>query len=189
MSANELEVLRQENAALRLRLAALEAQLAFLGNHRTLAAGLTGEVLISQHVDGTTTAYAAGHDVRSANGQTIEVKKSRLTEPAKGYASRRWQWQKVFGQSGGKQYDYLLLVGDVDERFRQHYRNDGAPFVFFAIPFSDVGPLTTSGVSGSRAIMLSSNPTGLRSEASRRMFDSYQVSPSDLTQRFGLRVD
>lgn len=72
----EVEILRRENLLLKERLAALEAQLSFLANHRTLAADLAGEVLVSQHVDGALTAYAAGHDVVTATGQRIEVKKA-----------------------------------------------------------------------------------------------------------------
>jgi hypothetical protein len=56
----------------------------------------------------------------------------------------------------GKEYDYLVLVGEKDNRFPGQYL-DTAPYVCFLIPRMDVGGVMFKGTSIGGIIQLTSN--------------------------------
>ncbi|MEX2643262.1 MAG: hypothetical protein WD270_07405 [Acetobacterales bacterium] len=175
-----------KNAELQKRIAELEEKLNFLINHRTLTAGISGELIVSELVNGIVTAYATAHDIVDRSGRTIEVKYSRLNRPSTLAVTTRWAWAKVFGESGRKAYDFLLLVGDPDERWRSHYKDPNSPFIFFCIPREAVDALTMSSNAGrSRAIQLTTNPLKARSRAAK-LFAEYQVTRDELQSIFGV---
>jgi hypothetical protein len=175
-----LERLRAENLALRAQIEHLEAQLRFLSQHRTLAAGIRGEEIIAKLVAGQLTPHTAGHDVDSNSGK-IEVKYANLS--AVGPTTKRWQWQKIFGQAGSKDYDHLLLVGQADERFTSAYRDPRSPYVLFLVPYAEIYPLTVSG--SPRGIIVNSNPNSARGAAAI-LFSKYQRLVEEIEQTFNL---
>jgi hypothetical protein len=181
-----LDELERENAELRKAVLLLQQRLAFFTNHKTIAAGISGETLISRLADGVVTSYAESYDVVDASGRRIEVKYSGLNTPTKQSPTKRWAWAKIFGEGGAKEFDYLILVGERDERWAEHYKDPTNPFVLFSIPFSEVSQLTM-GMSGGRhrAIQLTSNPLKARSAAAA-MFKRYQVTSAELSAMFGL---
>ena len=186
-NAAKIYDLLQENADLRLRIAGLQAQLRFLGQYKSLAAGIRGELLISNAVDGVLTVHTAPTDVLAPDGTRIEVKYAKKTSPdgGKDNTHLRWQWQKVFGETGMKKYDYLILIGEIDGRYNARYLDTESPFVMFCLSPSDVRSVMTKGTRGANGINLSCNPANQRSLASR-LFRDCQITSSELTARFGL---
>ena len=176
----EPDDLISENAALRERVAYLEAQLRFLSQHERLAAGIRGEEIIARIVAGELTGHTTGHDIDAA-GVKIEVKYANLSPV--GPTTKRWQWQKIFGQTGAKEYDFLLLVGQADRRFTASYRDPSSPYVLFLLPYGEVMPLTVKG--NPRGIIVNSNPLSARGIAAE-LFRRYQTTIEGLEARFRL---
>jgi hypothetical protein len=176
-----------ENAALQARIKELESQLQFLTSHRTLATGISGETLVSKIIDGNVTSYAAPFDILDKSGQRIEVKYAKLNSTAGGTKTKRWAWGKIFGEGGVKDFDFLLLIGEKDQRWASFYKDKVSPFVFFCIPKEKIFALTMPMNGGRyRAIQLTSNPETARRSKGAALFDEFQITESDLVERFGL---
>lgn len=138
------EQLVLENEILKKQVFELKKELEFLKLHPVFAQGLKGERLIAEMTGGTLTDFSASHDVETPNGSKIEVKFSKLNSPSNS-RTRRWNWSKPLGwKDKGKDFDYLLLVGDKDHRFESQYP-DSSPYVFFLIPRAYVEELMSSG--------------------------------------------
>src|SRR2546423_13713289 len=184
-----MDTLEAENEALRERVVELERKVQFLETHSLLAQGIRGEVLISDVVNGKITTYAAAHDVKTVSGTRLEVKRAGLSSPVKRTSTKRWQWAKIFGESGKKEFDFLILVGDADSRYQNLYRDPGSPYVIFCVPRTELFALTAPGQRKEyRAILLGSNPLVKKPE-SRILFEQYQTTVAKLSDRFGnLRV-
>jgi hypothetical protein len=144
--------------------------------------------LIASVIRGAVTAAGCAHDMVCVDaGLRIEIKLSQLNVAIRGRGTQRWAWTKVFGESGNKKYDRLVLVGVADERFRTQYRDPRVPYVFFDIPFPRVGALCVPVQSGRyKAIFLTTNPASIRSFRSKTLFSDYQTTYSELV-RYGLR--
>lgn len=184
-----LAELINENAALRERVRALQEQVSFLTTHKALAAGFAGETLISTLVQGSMTAYAASYDVSTNSGSKIEVKYARINQKYKYKPDyKRWAWGKIFGESGAKNFDYLCLVGERDERYSSMYKDPASPYVIFFVPFEEVADLTMAMNGGRyRAIQIPTNPRMAdRNQTARRLFQQYQTSTEEMQIRFGL---
>lgn len=180
----DIAALEIENRKLRETIASLSERLSFLETHRTLAAGLRGETLISDLVNGKITAYATPHDIEvTATGQVIEVKLAKLNKPVRTSTTHRWAWSKVFGESGRKKYDHLLLVGEADLKYREQYRDQGSPYVLFLVPYADVKALSVK-TGRNESIILTTNPRKAKSVAAP-LFSRFQVSREEL-RVFGL---
>ncbi len=102
-----------------------------------MAAGIAGETLVCDLVGGELTSYATGFDITAAKIK-IEVKYSRLGSPVKGSKTLRWSWSKPLGwKDKGKTYDFLVLIGEKDDRFPNQYL-DTSRYVCFLIPRKEV---------------------------------------------------
>jgi len=186
--------LELENRNLKQKIADLEVQLTRLGKellqyrtHELLATGMRGEMLVSKLVNGRITAYAIGHDIKTADGTLLEVKRSKLHLWDKRSGSTKWQWAKLLGESGKKKYDYAILVGDADPRYAKSYKDPDSSWVIFCVPFERLNEVTTPGQRVDyRHIQISTNPIGTRRILTRTLFEQYQVSMRDLGERFGL---
>jgi hypothetical protein len=183
---DEVERLRAENAALSSRVVALESQLSFLSQHRTLAAGLAGEQLISGFIGGSRTVHTASVDIIMDDGRKIEVKFAKLSYPAPRSPSNpsRWQWGKIFGEKNKKDFDYIILVGDADPRFATEYKDPAAPFVIFFLNYEQAMEMVTAHTAGAKGILLGTNPLATAQKA-RRFFDVFQVTAEELGQLIG----
>ena len=173
--------LESEIAKLRAENSALSERIEFLSQHAALARGMAGERLIAKVTGGRTTKHTAAFDVETNQGASIEVKAGTLSSPKHGSAGTRWQWNKIFGQTGNKKYDYLLLVGLADDRWRSQYRDPTSPYTLFLIPFELVDQLTVK--MNPRGILLSTNPSRV-GERSSRLFDEYQITIREIEDRF-----
>lgn len=178
--------LQAENQRLRKRVELLESQLLFLGQHRTLAEGIRGETLISALVNGKLTVHTASVDVVTDSGTKIEVKMGKLTypKPASQSAPSRWQWGKVFGEKNNKDFDFLLLVGEADPRYRDFYKDPAAPYVMFMLNRLDAERLSTVHTRGARGMLLLTNPRSTGKKAGE-IFSKFQITASQLTERLG----
>lgn len=124
----------------------LREELEYLKTHPTIAAGLRGERLVLSQLGGRLTEYAASYDLELSNGTRIEIKYSRLNTPELNAPdTHRWSWSKVLGfRDKGKDYAYLLLIGEKDKRHKEQYLGD-APYVYFLIPRDRVSEIVVKG--------------------------------------------
>lgn len=121
--------------------AQLRREVEFFRRTPTLAQGLKGETLIANLTGGVRTGYKDPHDVTVKNGDRLEVKYSHVNVPNSS-KTKRWNWHSVLGSAHDKEYEYLVLVGEKDPRYRDQYP-DGLAFVFFLVPRSDVDHIKT----------------------------------------------
>lgn len=120
-------------------------------------------------------SYASQHDITLKDGTRVEVKFSKLNTPNLKTSTKRWNWSKPFGwKDKGKEYDFLLLIGEKDQRFKE-YDIDDSPYVFFLIPYNKIREITTSGAAIGSNVQLVSSFVNLRSEKSLAI-RKYQVS-------------
>lgn len=187
--ALEFIALQKENAELRLEVEQLRARLNYLGQYRTLAAGLHGEELVSKLVGGIRTAHTASVDIITDDDIRIEVKLGKLTYPKPTSAANpaRWQWGKVLGEKNTKDFDYLVLVGESDPRFSAAYREQNAPYILFLLERNTVQRVSVRHTNGARGILLLTNPltSGIKA---REFFNDFQITASELAARFGTLV-
>lgn len=172
MSPEEkIDALEAEVKALRVRIRELEEH-----------AGSSAERWVAALVGGTRTTGLASFDITSGDGVRFEVKFSRLNIPSKSSNSRRWSWGHPLGTSGGKTFDRLILVGEVDDRFKQLYADPSSPYVLFDIPFSGVVEVMRK----DPLIQITTNPKRNISpeRAASLLFGRYEVSPSELSCRY-----
>lgn len=181
----ELAKLSRENLTLREENSRLLKKIEILEKHPTLAKGIAGETLVVKLLGGELTNKNANHDIYlERNGVRIEVKYSNLNLAVDYSTTQRWAWSKIFGESGKKEYDRLILVGDTDPRWRERYLEPESPYVIFDIPLAEAMPLTT--LTGRyRSIQLSTNPKKARSAAAP-MFSRYQVALAHLAERYAI---
>lgn len=172
----ELQTLLEENRLLR-------EQLDFLTGAPDIRAGIKGETLISQAVGGIVTIHSEAHDVTAASGTRIEIKYSRLNRPSLRSASMRWSWNYPLGLKQKKTYDRLVLVGDADGRYREHYVDPASPFVIFDVPMVAVRSL----IQADNHLSITTNPLRGGNGTRRTLFEDYQVSLGELTTRYGIR--
>ena len=88
-----------------------------LTKHPTFSKGLVGEHLVSMAVIGKITGHTEGHDVATKTAK-IEVKFASPNRTRRNSKANRWAWAKVLGQSGSKNFDYLVLLADWDPQTR-----------------------------------------------------------------------
>ena len=183
-ASKEIDNLRNENAALQEENRILKDRISFLEGHPTLSEGLRGKRLIHNIIGGMLTAHTESHDLELDTGELLKIKMANLNVAVKGYSTKRWAWGKIFGTSGAKNFDFIILVGHTDERFREHYLDPSSPYVFFLVPYDEIGPMTTK-AGNWESIFLTTNPVQQKSKSSR-LFNEYQVTIDHLHKRFGL---
>lgn len=148
-----MKVVRSEKAISRLREENmhLRQENEFLKSYPTLVTGIKGETLIAKLTGGYLTEYATKHDVTLKNQVKIEVKYSNhreITNSNQRPKPHRWAWNKPEGHHNrGKDYDFLLLVGNKDYRFTEDYL-DSSPFIYILIPVAVVKKINSKTVRG-----------------------------------------
>jgi len=181
-SDTERRSLLQRVASLEEENALLKRRIGFLEGMPVLVQGIKGETIISQLIGGTMTPHIAPHDVDGPGGTQIEVKFSRLTTPVPGCRTRRWNWCYPLGARHTKSYDRLILVGEADPRFAEHYMEPESPYVLFDVPLADVPALLLK----ENMIQITTDPTNRRAGRRRVLFEKYQVTAAILADRYGL---
>ncbi|PKO87453.1 MAG: hypothetical protein CVU18_10640 [Betaproteobacteria bacterium HGW-Betaproteobacteria-12] len=174
-NTNEGLVLKQRLVDLELENARLKEELEFLKTHPSIAQGIKGETLIATLVDGRLTAYSQSYDIATADGLRIEVKYSKLNQPMKSSPTRRWNWSKPLGWlDKGKDYHFLLLVGEKDPRYLLNYP-DQTPYVYFLVPIQDVLSVMDKGKSVGGMVQITTNLYKLDKKRNRPKLLDFQV--------------
>lgn len=160
----------EEVARLCERIRALEREVEFLRNHPTLAQGLKGERLICELTGSIATQLNASFDLTSKIGLKIEVKLSKLHTPVKAAPNtKRWTWTKPMGWlDRGKDYDYLILLGEKDFRYQEQYLDD-SPYIAFVVPLKEVPTVCSVGRTIGANVNLTTNLKTVNSEAGRTL--------------------
>ena len=177
----KLELLERENLALKKANAELKAELDFLKNNPGIQAGIMGEMLVCDLLKAELTPYAESFDI-TAGKCKIEVKYSRLGVPDRRSPTRRWSWGKPLGfRDKGKDFDYLLLIGDKDHRFPEQYP-DATPYVWFLIPRQEVAPLMFKGGTIGGIIQLTTKFKAVSNQKSKMLL-KYLVRQEEILAR------
>lgn len=172
----DVVALKQRIAELELENARLKGELDFLKVHPTIAQGIKGETLIAQLVGGSVTSYSESYDVCTSTGVRIEVKYSKLNQPMKVAPTRRWNWSKPLGWlDNGKDYHYLLLIGEKDSRYFDQYP-DTTPYVYFLVPIQYVPEVMDKGKSVGGMVQITTNLAKLQKKVNRPRLLDFQVS-------------
>jgi hypothetical protein len=185
-----MDQLKRERDRLDERCHVLSSEIEFLRTHRTLRDAIAGEKIISKLVGGKRTANGSPHDIEKGDIR-LEVKFSNLnntSSPSGNYT--RWAWGKIFGEGGNKHYEYLILVGVKDQRWKQHYKDRISPYVYFCVPHGEVEGLTQPmNSSRYRAIQLPSNPRAVRRSRAARLYLDFEMSYEELETMFRLSYE
>lgn len=153
----ECIALRQHIIELELENARMMSELEFLRTHSSMVQGIKGETLVAQLIDGRLTSFSESYDVTTSTGLRIEVKYSKLNRPMKNSPTRRWNWSKPLGWlDKGKDYHYLLLIGEKDQRYLADYL-DSTPYVYFLVPMKDVPDVMDQGRSVGGMVQITTN--------------------------------
>lgn len=173
---SDVLALQQRIAELESENAKLKKEVDFLKLHPSIAQGIKGETLVVQLTGGTITSYAESYDVRTCEGLRVEVKFSKLNQPMKIAPTLRWNWSKPLGWlDKGKDYHYLLLIGEKDPRYLEQYP-DGTPYVYFLVPIQDVPFVMNKGAAIGGVIQITTNLAKLQNKVNRPKLLGFQVS-------------
>jgi hypothetical protein len=177
-----------------LRIKALEAEnsllrdeLDFLKKHPKIIKGIKGELLTIQLTNGKLSNKGAGHDIDiSIHNIKLEIKYSSLLSG--GGSSRnvkRWVWTKLFGESGKKEFDRLILIGDIDQEFLTAYKDYSSPYIFFDLSYMEAVDFVNGVKSGSSSMIhLTTNPHTVRSARAKKLYCNYQTSIKEISARY-----
>ena len=148
-------------------------------DHFSPAGGFSAEAFVASIVGGQVTSHTEQADVKLPSGLCLEVKYSRLNRPNPVSPTLRWSWAHVFGNSGNKKYESLILVGKQDSRFVDAYKDPLSPYVIFDVPYSAVSSLARNGL-----IAATTKPTW-NSTTRGLLFSKFEVSRRELADRYG----
>lgn len=181
---SEITLLRRINEELLEENAYLRGKVDFYEKHPWVITGLKGETIIANLVSGCKTAYTCSHDIETASSHIrIEVKLANLNIANKGRETKRWTWIRPLGRTGNKKYERLLLLGESDIRFKQYYKDNNSPFVIFDVPFTEIPPLVSKAENVGQ-IILTTNPSKVKSLRGKLLYEKYQITRKELEERY-----
>ena len=196
--------LRKENDRLKKKIARLKAEIECLkGDHKRLkkhgAANIGGgsEKFIHNLIGGEPMPSGWSYDLKVGR-KRLEIKGSTLhklhnahyAKVGKPNPTNRWNWKHILGGGGNKEYDNLILVGQVDPRHRKHYKDKESPkspYVIFDVPRRSVeGMVNEKGDGVDVSIGLTSNPAKLHkgNKKSKRLWSEFEVTRAELIKRY-----
>jgi hypothetical protein len=169
----ELEALQTRIDQLEAKCQTLELKLREATSHKTVFAGVKGELLIAGLSGGVVVSGNRAFDV-VAGTTKFEVKYAALSKPIRNSEFTRWQWAKLLGEKNSKTYDYLVLIGEKDARYNEKYKFVEEEFCYFMVPIKDVPLICGKGTRGSMNLLLSANPD-TKSESKQEIWQRYVV--------------
>lgn len=176
---------RDEVLSLRKRVLVLEKENETLRKH--CSRWRLAEEAVAKITGGEITAYGLPYDVVLKNGVRLEVKHSPLCRQTR-TSTVRWNWSYPLGrQNKGKDYDYLILVGDKDPDHEYYRKDPSCPcpnFVFFIVPHSKVSACKGRG----DAIGLNTNFNTIRSSNRTSKELCEKLKPWRDLEKLGLRA-
>ena len=182
MKTDSQELLQERILELEAENVVLRERIDFLEGVPFLRAGMHGETLISQLVNGKMTIHSAPHDIVVPDGRKLEVKFSRLNIPMKIFSSKRWSWNHPLGMTRAKDFDRLLLIGEADPRFCSLYRDPSSPYVIFDVPYSRVAAINQK----YNHISITTSPTRAGTGKRTLLFREFQTTIKELERRYGI---
>ena len=180
-------LLREENEALKKKLESLRNKLRDLTNERAHnlrhagnTTGKSAEKYLARLLNANARPPTSGYDLM-ANGQRLEVKGSGLLANGNRYGFTKWAWRRLFGGSGSKCYDRLILCGVSNQEFRKHYRDPKSPYVFFDLSSEVAGKLPNALDGGQ--VSIGTDPHCASSPHRQRIW-KHQVTRKELIKRY-----
>jgi len=152
------------------------------------ATGFRGERFVRRLLKGSIpTIRGSAHDLKVA-GKLLEIKTAECRNAIKGReggtVTKRWTWHRPLGTSGENHYHYLVLVGDIDSRYRRLYRDQDSPatgVVMFLVPRNRVKSIMRK--SGAPIIQLTTDPRSQRSKGGKDIWH-YEKTRKELKSKF-----
>jgi hypothetical protein len=179
---NEVTELRRRIAELELENADLRAQTASVKASSWVGVGNRGEEYVAKLIGGKMTRVSEHYDVLTKNGIRMEVKTSTLNLAVESSTTRRWTWTLSPGFATCKHFDCLILVGDVDPRFRDFYRERRASYILFDVPYEALLAVVRH---TSSMVQLSTNPKTARTAVAKALYKNYQVTHDEFISKYG----
>jgi hypothetical protein len=162
------------------------SEIAILQESRRTPSFMRGESLVASWVNGKHTEDDGPYDVVAEDGSRLEVKCSQLSMPYQGATTKRWSWQKILGEQGGKRFDRLILIGKKDRRYAEKYGDKDCPWIIFDVPYRRVNSLALPCGNRWLQIQLTTNPATACSKGSK-LFRYYQVTMAEMVKRYRKR--
>jgi hypothetical protein len=138
------------------------------------ARGAPVVALVAEWTKGVLTKYKDSYDIETKSGMRLEVKWSKCN-PTRS-STKRWVWNGILGLNRMKDFQFLVLAGEKDPRYKARYPN--LPYVFFLVPRSAV-----NNVKGGNSVGFSTNPDTVWGAAPKRL-KPYLVHSQDEFGRF-----
>ncbi|MHC2021485.1 hypothetical protein [Methylobacterium sp. CM6247] len=176
----EIEKLQKENATLLIKIDNLNRHLTALRTRLKSVTGNEGEDLLAGLLIGDLTVGNKSFDFIGNDGLKYEIKTSKLGVPMIGANTKRWTWSKIFGMSRKKEFDWIVLVGEKDERFADHYTDKESDVVCFIISYETAIEL----IDKNNTIQLTSNPNTASKSKSSVLFTNGQMSRKEILDKF-----
>jgi hypothetical protein len=98
--------------------------------------GLKFEERILKLIKGTQGAPGGPYDIIAGKRKKVEVKFSELNSP-NGTTCKRWDWHSLYGHNGKNKWDYLILGGKKDPRFKNIYKDKRSSNVYFLLTWKE----------------------------------------------------
>jgi len=173
--------LEKENELLKNKIEQLKEKNRSLSKGHWRTNGNIGEEHIATLLDGAITPSNCRYDVLLLNGLKLEVKYASLSRPnIKKAQTKAWKWSEFKGLDGKKEYDSLILVGEIDKKYKNLHADPDEDYIYFDIPFGDVDKL----IDKSRMVTLTTNPETVRSKVNIRLFNEYQKTKKQLREKY-----
>lgn len=183
--------MKAENRRLRAWIAELEQQVKELrpkailyDRYKRKLVGDFGEDLVARWFLAERIFGNKDHDLVTSAGSKLEVKYSRLALSDERSPRCRWKWTGLLGNGGEKDYDRLLLVGEINHlnaEYRLLYADPEADYILFDLPGSEVRRFWPRG-----HLNLSANPRcRVPCLVRDHLFQDRQVTVAKLRAKYG----
>ena len=135
-----------------------------------------------------TTRHGERWDVTAPTGVKIEIKYSSVSKPntsgGRPKPFRNWGWGSILGSDGKKEYDRLILMGQITEETCMYYSGieHDAEYIYFDVPFSDLA-LVFGNYKTKNAITFCVNP-GSVLERWDGFYRKYRTTEFEIIRRY-----
>ena len=118
------------------------------------------------------------YDIVSRNGKKIEVKYAALRPKNSKHPGKtlRWNWDKITGISKNKSFDFLILVGGINQENREKYPLE--KYVYFILPFENIRSFLRKQKKAYRIYLLANS----KKKSSNRAMYEFQKTLADIKQ-------
>lgn len=155
----------------------LNSKLAVFTGIQTAVHGTEGENFILELIKGGSKIHHnASYDLVTKKRNRIEMKTAKCLPVFnnKETPCKRWGWRYVIrANKKRKYYDYLILMGEKDERY-DYNDSTKTPYVYFFLSYEQVKKLITS--NDEAHFNLTTNFASVRSKQGRALIDKYRVT-------------